>query len=175
MQNRRQIVLNYGLIQGLVGVGLAIILYFTGNYNVGAQDTNWLYGTLNLVIVVVFPLLAILKAREIGQGFIKFGAAFSMGFQVILISAILNALWLMVYTSFLDPNYQEIILQQNYEQMSEQGMSTEQMDTAMEMTKRFTTPLFMSLFSILTQAFFGAIVNLILAGVLQRKDPNQIV
>ncbi len=167
--------MNYGLIQGLVSVGLALILYLTGNYNVGGQDTNWVYAVLNLVIVVTFPLLAIRKARDLENGFISFGRAFSVGFQVILITAIINAVWLLVYTTSLEPGYQEVILQQNYEQMSEQGMTTEQVDNAIEMTKRFTTPTFMSIFSILTTAFFGAIVALILAGVFQRKDPNQIV
>lgn len=176
MQNNRQAIINFGLIQGLVSVTLAVVLYATGNYNMSGQgDANILYSVLNLAVSVVFPLLAILKVREIGGGFISFGKAFSTGFQVILIAAILGAVWLLVYTTTLEPNYQEVILQNNYEQMSEQGMSSEQIDQAIEMTKRFTTPTFMAVFAVLTSAFFGAIIALILGGILQRKDPNSIV
>ena len=176
MKNQRQVVINFGLMQGLLSVALAVVLYATGNYNISGQsDANILYSILNLIVSVIFPLLAIMKVREIGEGFISFGKAFGVSFQVILISAILGAIWLLIYTTTLEPNFQEAILQQNYEQFADQGMSTDQIDNALEMTKRFTTPTFMSLFAVLTSAFFGAIISLILAGVLQRKDPNQII
>ena len=175
MQNNRQAIINFGLIQGLVSITLAVVLYATGNYNMGGGDANVLYSILNLAISVTFPLLAILKVKELEGGFISFGKAFSTGFQVILIAAILGAVWLLVYTTTLEPNYQEAILQNNYEQMSEQGMTSEQMDQAIEMTKKFATPVFMAVFAVLTSAFFGAIIALILGGILQKKDPNSIV
>lgn len=175
MQNNRQAIINFGLIQGLVGITLAVVLYATGNYNMGGEDANLLYSILNLAVTVTFPLLAILKVKELEGGFISFGKAFSTGFQVILIAGILGAVWLLVYTTNLEPNYQEAILQRNYEQMSEQGMTSEQIDQGIEMTKKFTTPVFMAVVAVLTSAFFGAIIALILGGILQKKDPNSIV
>jgi len=160
---------------GLIGVAMSGILYATGNYNLSSGgSTNVVQGIFNLAITVVLPILAINKVKSIENGFINFGRAFGTAFQVILISSIFIAIWIYVYGTFLEPNYQEAILQSNYEQWSEANMSEEDMDTAVEWTKKMTTPLFMGLFTILTSGFFGAIVSLILAAILQKKDPSTI-
>lgn len=175
MTNKKQVVTNFGLMMGLTSLLFAVALYATGNYNLGGGSMENLYvSIINLVIVILFPVLAINKVKTLENGFIPFGRAFGTSFQVILISAIITAAWILIYTLVLETNYQEGMIEQNYEQWNASGMSESDMDQAVEMTKKFSTPLFMGVFTILTSAFFGAIVSLILAAILQKKDPNAI-
>lgn len=175
MTNRKQVVTNFGLMMGLTGLLFSVALYATGNYNLGGGSMENVYvSIINLIIVILFPVLAINKVKSIENGFINFGRAFGTSFQVILISAIITALWILIYTLVLETNYQDGIIEANYEQWNAQGLSESDMDNAVEMTKRFSTPVFMAVFTILTSAFFGAIVSLIVAAILQKKDPNAI-
>ncbi len=160
---------------GLIGVAMSGILYAMGSYNIsGGGSGSVIQGILNLVIIIGMPILAINKIKGLEGGYISFGQAFTAGFQVILISSIFVAVWIFIYGNYLNPDYQEPILQSNYEQLSKQDMSEADMDQSMEVIKWVTTPFFLGLINILTSAFFGAIVSLILAAILQKKDPSTI-
>lgn len=175
MTNRKQVVTNFGLMMGLTGLLFSVALYATGNYNLGGGSMENVYvSIINLIVVITFPVLAINKVKSLENGFISFGRAFGTSFQVILISAIITAVWILVYTMVLETNYQDAMIEANYEQWNAQGLSESDMDNAVEMTKRFSTPVFMAVFTILTSAFFGALVSLIVAAILQKKDPNAI-
>ena len=56
--------------------------------------------------------------------------------------------------------------------MLEKGLSDEQMEPALAMTRKFMSPGIMSLFSILGNAIFGAILALISAAFLKKEDKS---
>lgn len=176
MKEQRQILINYGLIMGLVMVAMNAVLYATGNYNLAQSDANVWLSIFNITVSVLFPVMGILKIKTLNGGFISFGQAFKSAFTVILFSAIIGAAWLLVYTIALEPNYQEAMIQNTYEQLEKSGqeMSEADMDNAIAMTKKFSTPWFMAGFAILTSAFFGALISLLVAAVLQKKSPEQL-
>jgi hypothetical protein len=177
MTKARKNSLNYGLIMGLVTVTLNVVLYVTGNYNLGSgEEANLWLSIFNIAVTVTFPLLAILKQKTDQGGFISFWEAFRSGFTVILVAAILVGAWLLVYTMALNPDYKEQLIEQTIAQMqaSGQDLTEEQMDQGIAMTERFSTPWMMAGFTIVSSAFFGAIISAILGGILQKRSPESI-
>ena len=55
--------------------------------------------------------------------------------------------------------------------MLKRGIPEEQMEQAIEITKKFMTPVWMAVLSILQLTFFSTIISLITAAIL-KKQPN---
>tara|TARA_B100001115_G_C15771910_1_gene378855 strand:- start:315 stop:842 length:528 start_codon:yes stop_codon:yes gene_type:complete len=175
MNNRRQIIWNYGLMMGLSLVLLYGVLYALGEYNLGDQSSsNWGQMLVNFGMAVVFPLLAMLKLKSIQNGYIKLGAAFSSGWQVILIASIIGSLWILVYAMILDPSYQDKIIEAAYDEWAKQGLGDDQMEQAESFTRMFTSPFMMAGMGIVSSALIGALISLVLGLIVQKQDPSEI-
>ncbi|MCS6991862.1 MAG: DUF4199 domain-containing protein [Chitinophagales bacterium] len=159
--------LKYAFIIGLVSFIWGMIAYLSGWYL-----RNWAnyvsYGILLLGIV-----LAILDYRNkrLG-GNITFGQAFSAGCLFSIFYGLLGvlSLWLMIH--FIAPDMIEQILQATEERLIAQGLSDSELKTAMEMTRKFMTPAWMSVFVIGFSLLFGAIFSSLAALFLKRTPPE---
>jgi flagellar biosynthesis protein FliQ len=56
--------------------------------------------------------------------------------------------------------------------MFKKDMSEEQIEQALEMSKKFMSPVMMTVFAYLGSLFFGLIISLVLAAVNKRENPN---
>lgn len=167
------IALNYGVLLGIISVLSVVLQYVFGTYNVSGGDGNsWIISLASFVLGVVIIVLAVNKIKKSNGGYISFKEAFKGGFTVYIISALFVAGWMLIYTYVLEPGYQDEIINQSVQQMEEQGgVSEEQMETAISWTRKFTSPLMLSLFSILGAAFFGGIISAIIAAILKNNKP----
>lgn len=168
-QNFRNTAFAYGAIYGLVSVTFVVIQYVSGNFEVGQQQSFGVWGILSLLAAVVFPLLAMLQVRKDQDDELSFGQGFRTGFTVFIIGSLFSAAWMLVYTYVLEPGYQETMLNESYAQMREQGMDEDTIEQSLDLTRKFTSPIIMSLWTILGAALLGALVSLILALFTRRK------
>lgn len=162
----------YGLYLGILSTLFAIIMYAMGMYDISGQgSTRWVSSLVSFALTVGVVIFAYNAFKKSGDGFMSFGEGFKLSFITIIISTLVGLVWLAVYMFVLEPGYQEVILNAQIEQMEKQGMEGDAMEMAMSWTEKMTSPLFMTLWTIVGAAFMGAIISLLMAAFLQKKRP----
>ena len=161
--------LYYGLITGAALVVFNLILYITD------QHMNKSLGYFAFVLIVGGMVWGTLEYRKTYLGgYISYGKAFTSCFMIGLFSGIVAAIYIFIFAQFIYPGYSEEILEKAREGMmsSNQQMSDEQLDTAMEWTRKFTSPVMMAVWSFVTYLFFSAILALLTSIFLKKEDKS---
>jgi ABC-type Fe3+-siderophore transport system permease subunit len=165
----------YGFISALAGALLVLALYFLGFHSDPAKlpAAKWIGGCFGLAIGIIVTALGV-KARRAEipetQPF-GYGSALAAGVQISLVSSILTAIFIYLYDAFINPGFNEIILQDGLDKLQAAGISGDKLEQ-MEKGTRFMMRPGMHAFSTLIVAFIiGVIVSLIVAAFLKRSEP----
>lgn len=156
--------LKYAIITALAMFIYSIILYITGLY---------LNNNINLLtyIIMLAGLVFAVKDRrdkDLG-GFISFGEAFKTGFLFCMITGVIGVVFSLIMLNFIAPEMIDEILKKAESDMINQGLPDAQIEVAMEWTRKFTSPVWMAVWSLLSTAFFGAILSLIVAAIFKKN------
>lgn len=166
----------YGLIASLILVAVGLAFYLGGFVDMSERGgaANWISNIVNWAVMIGASVLAIRKHRdEELAGYISFGRAFTTGFLVNLIIAVVSLIWTYVFFSFVAPELIEQIVEKSMQQMSEQrGMSEEDIEKSMGMMKWMFSPLFFSISAGIAIALIGAIISLITAAIMKKPLPQ---
>ncbi len=102
------------------------------------------------------------------------GEAIKLGLAMAVVGGVISAVYNYVHYSFIYPEYIEIIRENAFMKMqaSAPEASAAELDQGMKMTEMFTSPLAMSLFSIVGSLIFGLIISLVL-GLFMKKSQEQ--
>ena len=161
----------YGLLTGAVSIVFSILTYIL---DVPFKSPLMYFSLVILLAGIIYGTFQY-RNGYLG-GYISFGKAFLSGFIIVLAATVLSSLYSFVFLTFIDPGYLEKIIQQTLEQteakMADKGVSADQMEPALAMTRKFMSPIIMMIFGILTSAFFGAILSLIAAPFLKKEDKS---
>ena len=77
---------------------------------------------------------------------------------------------MVIYTNVLDVNFNEKVVQVARESMEKKGtLSEEQIEAALEMSKKFMTPAFMYIMLIVSNLIFGSLFSVIGAAVFKKE------
>ncbi len=87
------------------------------------------------------------------------------------ISAVFNYL----YLQFVDGSVLTKALEEQRIKFEEQGMGDEQIDQAMSMAEKFTTPGFTIVWILLFSLIFGLIISLIVSAITKNVNPEEVV
>lgn len=160
----RQHVLKNGLILGLTVVIFQLVTYIFELYN--NQYLGW--GIYILIILLVFYSIRSFRDKMNG-GFITFGQAFGLGTMIVLVGTAISSFFSFIYMQFIDPGMVDTIKELQLRAMQEQNIPDEQMEMSIKMMKVWMKPWIMAVSGLLANMVMGTIINLILAGILQRK------
>jgi len=175
METKPRSLFNNSLIYGLLTAAISIVFsVFTYLLEVPMKSPVMYF---SLVILLAGLIYGTLQYRNTTLGgYISFGNAFLSGFIIVLVASIVSSIYSYIFLTFIDPSYLERIIQQSLEQteakMIEKGISEEQMEPALAMTRKFMSPIMMSVMGILSSAFFGAILSLITAAFVKKEDKS---
>lgn len=133
-----------------------------------AQESPVRY--LSIVVLIVFIFLTQKEYRDVQGGFITFGKAFTVGFRFAVFAGLLGALFVFLYTKVLAPDVFERSLDKAETDMIDKGMSREQIDTAMKITRNYGQ-IIGAFFAAIGTAVIGAVVSLIGAAIF-KKEPT---
>jgi hypothetical protein len=161
--------LHYGIITGAAMIVLSLILYIANLY------MNRALGFLSLLLLIGGMAWGTLEYRKTYlNGFISYGKAFSLCFMIGLYAAILSAIYTFVFAEFIYPGFTQELLEKARENMISGGqeMSEQQIETALEWTKKFTTPVMITVWGFVTSLFFSAVIGLIAAIFLKKEDKS---
>jgi len=156
--------LYWGVILGVVLIIYSLLLYF-----VDLSLEKWVQW-VSYAIMIGGIVLATINYRntELG-GAITYGQALGFGTMLILVASILYAIYNFVFMQFIDPGFSEKMLQMAEEQLVDRGMSTEQIDMAIEMQRKIMKPWLISLISIPGNVFFGFLFSLVTSIFVKKK------
>ncbi len=160
---------NYGLYLGLITILTAVLIYA---FSIEPENSMISIVTTALTIVVYFLGFSTLKKAQ--NGLMSLGEAIKLGLAMAAVGGVISAVYNYVHYSFIYPEYIEIIRENAFMKMqaSAPEASAAELDQGMKMTEMFTSPLAMSLFSIVGSLIFGLIISLVL-GLFMKKSQEQ--
>lgn len=158
-----QTTLTWGIILGFVGVIYSLLLYFMGQFQ------NRTLGFLGIVISIVFIYLGIKAYRDQSLGgFISYGRSLGTGVLISVFAAIISTIFMVILFTSIDPGLIDTILQQSQDKMTERGMSADQIDKALEFSKKLFIPI-TAFSALLMNVFWGLVISLIVS-IFTKKE-----
>jgi hypothetical protein len=154
--------LRYGLIGGIVIGAISILLVMLEKESSGA---SW----LSLPVSIAMLVLAMQNYKQACGGYMPFGKGMGVGVAASGVSSLVSALISIFYTQIIDPEAVTRQLERAREKMEAQGMSDEIISQSMEMAQNFARPAIALPLAVVLGIFFGAILSLIVAAILQKK------
>lgn len=133
---------------------------------------KWIGTILMLVLIIVFCMQ---YGKQKTDG-VTFGNAFGYGFKIALVVSVIIMVYSLISVYVIFPEYiDEMLIQTRTSLEAKGGMSEEQIDGAVAMTKKFTTPPMIALFSLLAMLFFGTIAALLGAAFTKKSEATPTI
>ncbi|MEJ0032497.1 MAG: DUF4199 domain-containing protein [Bacteroidota bacterium] len=162
-------IMNIAVKWGLISTGVTILVFIVRVVlSQNPMENNWVGGLLGLAIGVTLLVLAQNEYKKTGDGFMGYGTGFKIGFLVSIVSIISYALFIFIYTSFVDANLMDAVYQAQREKMEAGGnMTDDQIETGIKFAKMLFWPIFL-----IGGLFINAILILIITIFTQKPNPN---
>jgi len=159
--------LTYGLMTGAVVIVYSLLLYIANLYmNEPLRYVSFLI-FLGGMIWGTFEY-----RKKMTGGFLTYGQAFSSCFLIGLFAGIIGAIYSFVFVEFIYPGLINEILEQARVKIQEKNLTEDQIETAMDWTRKFTSPVMMLISSLFMDTIISVILGLIAAIFLKKVDPN---
>ncbi|MEI6454719.1 MAG: DUF4199 domain-containing protein [bacterium] len=161
--------LYYGLMTGAALIILSLILYISNLY------MNRPLGYLSFAILAGGMVWGTLEYRKTYRNnFMTYGQAFSLCFLIGLFTAVVSAIFSYIFAEFIYPGLSQEILQKAREEIENGGqqITEEQMEVALDWTRKFTTPVMMAIMDLVMKVFSSVILALLAALFLKREDKS---
>ncbi|WP_075340882.1 DUF4199 domain-containing protein [Tenacibaculum agarivorans] len=160
------IILNYGLILGVIGIFIHLVFYATGNL----LEYSWLTGVIGLIATVIIIVIGIKKFKTSNNSFLSFGQALKVGVGIAVVSAVISVIYTLIFTNMIEPDFQQQVMELQKQEWLESGMSDDQIETSAEMVEKFNGPAITIPVGIVMSAFIGFIISAIAGAVMQKKE-----
>ena len=158
--------MNYFIILVLIMVVIVVITYVTGLALEGKQWPQFLY----YIIFPVVIIYAISQFKKSNANVLSLGQAIKVGLAIAVVSALVYAIYGLIFNYFIDPEFMEQMMDVTRDKMLETPDMTEELvDKQMEFIKIFFNPLIGTAMWIALSAFFGLIYSLI-GGLVMKKE-----
>lgn len=158
--------INYGLILGLLMILIGVVTYVTG---LALEGKQW----PNIIYYIAFPVVifyAISQFKKQNAGFLSLGEAIKIGLLIGVISALVYAVYGLIFNYIIDPDFMGQAMEVAREKMLENPNLTEEIvDQQMKWVEKFTNPFVGIAFWLALSAFFGLIYSLI-AGLVMKNE-----
>lgn len=155
----------WGAIIGLVSIVYSVILYMLN------QTLNRTLGYFAFVILIAGLAFAMKNYRDnVLDGVLPFGKAFGFGVLVVLVSALIGGIYGYLLYTVIDPDLVGKMMDMSTEQMLERGLTEDQVEQALEVTKRFMTPVFIFISGFVVNLLMGGVLSLIIAAIFKKDE-----
>lgn len=158
--------MNWGGILGLALIAYSLALYLLGMNE--SQPAQW----LSYVIIGTLIFFGTKAKRENQNGVISYGQGLGTGVGIAFFGSIMVAFYTFVFFKFIDAEMLEELILRAEDQLYDQGMPDDQVEIAMQYTRKFMAPVPMAAMVVLSYTFVGFIISLITAAILKQEgDP----
>ena len=155
----------FGVIASLSVIIYSMILNITG------LNTSQSLGMISYILIGGIMYVACKNYKEANQGYISFGGGFGLSMMIAAISGAISSVFTYVYMVFVDSSILELIKEKQLEEFEKQGLTDAQIEQALDMASTFMTPGFISSMAFVGILLIGAIIGLIVAGIVKNSRP----
>lgn len=161
-----RIALKWGIITSVVIIIYSVISYMTGLF----KNTTSSY--LSFLFLLGGIILAVKEYKTLNNNFLSFGEGLGVGTLMSAVTGLISSLFSIVYMLMIDTTIMQQLGDMQVEQLEKRGMTPEEIDQAMEMMSKFSSPGMLFVFAVLGYIFFGFIWSLIVAAVQKNEKPE---
>ncbi len=159
--------MTYGLIMGVALVALSLITYIAGI----VKPPFWV-SLLNWAIFIGFIIYGTTKYRDdVLGGSISYGNALGFSVLICIFGSIISTFYMLLFITVIDPDFISKLLEITEEELLNKGMSEDQIEAGMAMTKKFMNPAIMTISGFFGSVFMGTIFSLITSIFIKKDKP----
>jgi len=165
-----KIMLTYGFYIGILSIIVNLLNYSFGNL----FKPHWSVGTASAIIFIGLMVYGIREFKLNNNGLLGLGQAIKIGLGIALVAAVVGIVYQMLLMYVIEPDYMTNIAAFQEQTMYEKfpDMPEEQLERALEMSKKFSGPGMIIAMSLAMSLLFGLVVSLI-AGLIMKKEETQ--
>ena len=154
----------FGLIGGFAGILVSLSIFFAN-----LQYESWSKWLQSLVMLaaIILGIKAIADANKVKL--ISFGDLFKGGMLITFILSLISILYFLVYSNIIEPDFIDNLMDVSKKEMLEKGLSEEQTETALNISRKFMSPGIMAVISLVSSLIIGAITSAIGAAIFKNE------
>lgn len=169
--NSKGIIVNYGLLLGILSIALGVIMYVTNSH----LKPSIAFSVISFLITVVVIVLGIKAFKKANSSFLSLSQSLKIGLGIALIAGILGAIWQLLLVTVIEPDFLTQMADMQRQTMTESfpNMTESQLNDAMAMNEKFSSPWIMMAMAIIGSLFFGFIISLVAGLIMKKKNPYE--
>lgn len=156
-----RIALKWGILVAVLIIIYTVALYISGLFKTPAL--SWIPFAFLLFGIV----MSLREFKLINNNFISFSEGLGLGVLMSAVCAIIASMFNYVYITFIDTTILQQMREFQIEQLEQQGLSSEQIDQAMEIISSYATPGLTFLFSMIVYVICGFIFSLVVSAIIK--------
>jgi hypothetical protein len=160
------IAVKWALINVITAIVITYVFQFMGT---GASAP---VRYLAYIPFIAFICLAQIEYRDKSSGFMTYGQGFIEGLLFGVFSGIMMAIFIYIYYAILYPQGVDEMVTAAHDKMVAQGTPSDQMDAALDMTKKYGA-IFATVGILFVTPIFAIIVSLITAAIFKKERSFQ--
>lgn len=159
--------LNWGLIIGLASIVYSVILYMLN------LMFNQALGYAGVIIIIAGLAIAMKSYRDnVLGGVMPFGKAFGFGMLIIIVAALLGAIFAYLLYAVIDTGLSDRMLEFTTDKMMKRGVPEAQLDIILERAAKFQKPLPIAITGLISSILGGVVLSLIMAAIFKKEEPQ---
>ena len=164
--NSKNIILNNGLYLGVIGVIVGLALWASGQY----FELQWVGNLVGTIATIFFIVTGIKSYKNSNGGFISWGQGVKIGMGVVMVSAVITVIYTLLLTTVIDPNLQAQGIAIQEQAWIDQGLTSDQIESAKAMTEKFQGPGIISAIILIVAAIIGFVISAIVAAIMKKSE-----
>ncbi|HEX2100623.1 MAG TPA: DUF4199 domain-containing protein [Candidatus Synoicihabitans sp.] len=165
----------YGAGIAIGGAILTLVFYLLGYHtDVEKFQTGQRAGMLWYLILIIGLVLGLRAVRESSPDrSLSYGRGVGSGALISLWTGIFSAVFTIIYAKLINPRFGDTMLAFQEAQMTEKGMTAEQIEQAAGFMRLFSNPVIVAVASILGTLVIGTVFAVVIALFVKRAPaPN---
>jgi len=167
--NSKSIIINYGLILGVLGVLLHLTMYATNNL----LDPHWSFSALTFILFIGIIVFGIKKYKEANGGFLSWIEAVKIGVGIAIISALISTIYTFIFNTYIEPDFINQSIEFQNQKMLASGYTEEQIESANALTEKMKNPTIIAAMGIIGSAIGGFVVAAIAGAIMKKSEEEQ--
>ena len=157
--------LNWGVIIGLISIVYSVILYMLN------KTFSQALGYAGIIIIIAGLAVAMKSYRDkVLDGILPFGKAFGFGMLIVVVAALLGAIFTYLLYAVIDTGLSEKMMEFTTEKMLKRGVPEAQLDLFLERAAKFQKPIPMAIAGLITSVLGGVVLSLIMAAIFKKEE-----
>jgi hypothetical protein len=161
-----RIALKWGIVSAVMIIIYTVALYISGLFKTPAL--SW----IPFIFLLFGIVMTLREFKLMNTNFINFSEGLGLGTLMSAVCAIIASIFNYIYITFIDTTILQQMRELQIEQLEQQGLSSEQIEQAMEIASRFATPGLTLLFSMIVYVICGFIFSLVISAIIKNSKPE---